>query len=51
MIRMMCGLRLVERVSTDVLCDMMGVVVQTEDMIIKTCLRWYGHFMRRDINS
>ena len=51
MIRMMCGLRLVERVSTDVLCDMMSVVVQTEDMIIKTCLRWYGHFMRRDINS
>ena len=51
MIRMMCGLRLVERVSTDVLCDMVGVVVQIEDMIIKTRLRWYGHFMRRDINS
>ena len=30
MIRMMRGVRLVERVSTDVLCDRVGVVVKTE---------------------
>ena len=34
MIRMMCGMILVDRVSTDVLRDRMGVVVKIEDMII-----------------
>ena len=50
MIRMMCGLRLVDRVSTDVLRDRVGVVVKTEDLIIQSRLRWYGHVMRGDIN-
>ena len=47
MIRMMCGVRLVDSVSTDVL----GVVVKIEDMIIQSHLRWYGHIIHRDINS
>ena len=51
MIRMMCGVRLVDRVSTDVLCDRLGVVVKNEDMIIQSCLWWYGHVMCGDINS
>ena len=51
MIRMMCGVRLVDRVSTDVLRNRMGVVVKVEDMIIQSHLRWYGHVIRRDINS
>ena len=51
MIRMMCEVRLVDRVSTDVLRDRMGVVVNIEDMIIQSHLRWYGHVIRRDINS
>ena len=51
MIRMMRGVRLVDRVSTDVLRDRVGVVVKIEDMIIQNRLRWYGHFMRGDINS
>ena len=51
MIRMICGVRLVDRVSTDVLCDRVGVVVKIEDMIIQSCPRWYGHVMRGDINS
>ena len=51
MIRMMCGVRLVDRVSTDVLCDRVSVVVKTEDMITQSRLRWYGHVMRGDINS
>ena len=50
MIRM-CGVRLVDRVSSDVLHDMVGVVVKIEDMIIESCLRRYGHVMRGDINS
>ena len=43
----MCGVRLVYRVSADVLRD----VVKIEDMIIQSRLRWYGHVMRADINS
>ena len=34
MIRMMCAVRLVDRVSTDVLRDRVGVVVTIEDFII-----------------
>ena len=51
MIRMMCGVRLVDRVSTDVLWDKVGVVVTIKDSIIQRCLRWYGHVIRRDISS
>ena len=51
MIRMMCGVRLVDRVSTDVLRDRVGVVVTIKDFIIQRRLRWYGHVIRRDISS
>ena len=34
MIKMICGVRLVDRVSTDVLRDRVGVVVKIEDMIM-----------------
>ena len=51
MIRMMCRVTLVDRVSTDVLCDRVGVVMKTEDMIIQSHLQWYGNVMRGKINS
>ena len=51
MIRMMCGVKLIDRVSTDVLCDRVGVVVKIKDMIIHSSLRWCGHVMRGDTNS
>ena len=51
MIRMMCRVGLVDRKSTDVLRDSVGVVVKIGDMIVQSCLRWYGHIMRGDINS
>ena len=51
MIRMMCGVRLVDRVSTDVLWNRVGVVVTIEDFIIQRRLRWYGYVIRRDISS
>ena len=51
MIRIMCGVRLVDRVSTDVPCDWVGVVVKIEDMIIHSFLHWYGHVMHGAINS
>ena len=51
MIRMMCGVRPVDRVSTDVLQDKVGVVVTIKDSIIQRRLRWYGHVIRQDISS
>ena len=51
MIRIMCGVRLVDKDATDVLCDSVGVVVKIEDMIIQSRLRWYGLPMRGDVNS
>ena len=36
MIRMMCGVRLVDRVLTDFLGDRVGVVVKIEDLIIQS---------------
>ena len=50
MIRLICGVRLADRMSTDVLQDRVGVAVKIED-IIQSCLRWYGHVMRGDISS
>ena len=51
MIRMMCGVRLVDRVSTDILRDRVGVVVKIEDLMIQSRLQWSGHVMHGDINS
>ena len=43
--------RVVDRVSTDVLHDRVAVVMNIGGMIIQSHLRWYGHVMRGDINS
>ena len=43
--------RIVDRVSTDVLHDRVAVVMNIGGMIIQSHLRWYGHVMRGDINS
>ena len=51
MIRMMCGVRLVDRVSSDVLRDKVGIVVTIKDFIIQRRLRGYGHVIRQDIGS
>ena len=51
MIRMICGVRLTDRVLTDVFWDRVNVIVKIEDIIIQSHLRWYGHVMRGDINS
>ena len=50
-IKMIYGVKLVDRVSTDVLSDTVGVVVKISDMIIQSCLQGYGHIKRGDINS
>ena len=51
MTRMICGVRVIDRVLSDVLRDRVGVFLKIEDMIIQSCLRWYRHVMCRDINS
>ena len=38
-------------VSTDVLRNKVGVVVNIEDIINQSHLRWFGYAMRGDINS
>ena len=43
MIRMMSGVRLVDTMSTDVLQDRVGIVAKIKDMVIQSCLWWYGH--------
>ena len=49
--QVMCGVRLVDRVLTDILCNRVGVAVKIEDMIILGLLWWYGHVICGDINS
>ena len=51
MIRMMCVVRLIDRMLTDVFRDRVGVVVKIEDLIIQSCLQCYSHVMHGDINS
>ena len=46
-----CGVRLLDRVSTDVLRGRVGVAVKIQDLIIQSRSRWYCHVMRGDINS
>ena len=41
---------LVDRASTDILCDRVGVVVKIENIIFQSRLRWYGHVIHVDIN-
>ena len=51
MIRMIYGVRLVDRVPIDVLFDRVGVVVKIEDVIIQSCLWWHDHVIHGDNNS
>ena len=50
MIRIICGVRLVYRVSTDVFPDRVGVAVKIKDIIIQSRLRWYGHVKTSTLN-
>ena len=47
----MYGVRLVDRLRTDVLFNRVKVFVKIEEMIIQSRLPWYGHVMYGDINS
>ena len=51
MIKMTSGVRLVDRGSTDVLRDRVGVIVKIGDMIMLGRLRWYGQVIRQLPNT
>ena len=51
MIWMMCEVKLIDSVSTDVLRDRVGVVMKIEDMISQSRLWGFGHVMRGDVNT
>ena len=48
---MMCGVRMADRVSTNVLCDSVVVVMKIDDKIIQSRLRCFGHVICIDIDS
>ena len=51
MIRMMCGMKVVDRLSTDVLCYRVVFVMNIDDKIIQSRLRCFGHVICIDIDS
>ena len=51
MIRMICGVRVNDSVSSDVLCDRVVVVMKIDDKIIQSRLRFFGHVICIDIDS
>ena len=50
MIRLICGVRLVNGDSSDVLRERVGVAVKIKDILIHSYLRWYGHVTHQDTN-
>ena len=51
MIRMMCEVRLVDRVSTDALRDRKGVLVKIEDMVRREMALKWALFVDRNSQS
>lgn len=47
----MCGVSLIDRVSSSVLREKVGVDVKMEDILVHGRLQWYGHVIRQDTNS
>ena len=47
----MCRVSLIDRVSSSVLREKVGVDVKMEDTLVHGRLQWYGHVIRRDTNS
>ena len=48
MIRMMCGVKLLDKRRSEDLRSMMGIKFDIVDIIRKSRLRWFGHVMRRE---
>ena len=44
-IRKMCGVRLIDRILSDVLRERVDIFVKKEDILVHGRLLWYGHIL------
>ena len=51
MVRMMCGVKLVQRKKSSELFEMLSLEEDIVVLVKRARLRWYGHVMRRDVTS
>ena len=47
MIRAMCGVKLLDRRNSEELMDMLGTKESLDRMAKASCMRWYGHVLRK----
>ena len=47
MVRAMCGVKLMEKRSTEMLMDMLGLKEAADKLTRENGVRWYGHVLRR----
>ncbi|XP_033110260.1 uncharacterized protein LOC117111447 [Anneissia japonica] len=48
MIIKMCGVKLAERRNTKELMERLGLSETIEEVVMRSCLRWMGHVLRKD---
>jgi len=51
MIRVMCGIKLMDRRNTEELIAMLGLEKSLDRMAKVNSMRWYGHVLRREGNN
>ena len=51
MVRVMCGLKVADRKTTEELMDMLGLRETIDRLATANGVRWYGHVLRRDDDS
>jgi len=51
MVRAMCGMKLMDRKSTNELMDMLELNETLDQMAIANGVRWFGHVLRRNEND
>ena len=49
MVRVMCGVKLMERKKTEDLMQMLGLEEAVDRLARANGVRWYGHVLRRDV--
>ena len=48
MVRVMCGVKLVDRKRAEVLMQMVGLEEAVEQLALANSVRWFGHILRRE---
>ena len=51
MVRVMCGLKVADRKTTEKQMDMLGLRETIDHLATANEVRWYGHVLRRDDDS